>query len=492
MSNKVLNDIVKRTNGEIYIGVVGPVRSGKSTFIRKFMEIKVLPYINDKQIHDKILDELPQSGEGKLITTVEPKFIPSTQIKVVIDNDMNISVRLVDCVGYIIPSAKGYMNDDGTSRLVQTPWFGESIPFEDAATLGTKKVIDAHSHIGIVVTSDGSFGDFSRPEYEKVEEEIISELKNIKKPFVIILNTSKPNAIETTNLVKNLEDKYEIKVIAIDVKNQNENDIDAILKKALEEFDITELNLVVPNWIKHLNDNIEYKEKFNELVNLTTGQFRKMKDIFNIQEVLMESGLFLEVNIDNVDTGSGIVDIGIECDENLYLNIVEEIIGEKLNDKGKFIEVIQDFVKAKEVYKRIGNSLETLDKKGYSLIIPEASQMELLTPELIKDGNRYGIKLKANATVIELVQLKIDSSFEPIIGSKEQAEALMTHMLKNYEEDPNTLWKSEIFGRELGDVINDGVKGKINNINDEIQNKFKESLEKVINNNKGGIIAIIL
>lgn len=492
MSNNILKDVATRTSGEVYIGVVGSVRSGKSTFIRKFIETKVLPFVNDRYIYDKILDELPQSGEGKTIMTVEPKFVPSNIVKITLDDDISFQVRLVDCVGHIIESAKGYQNEDGTSRLVQTPWFSDPIPFDDAAKLGTDKVIESHSNIGIVMSSDGSFGDFSREEYEKVEELVIEELKRLNKPFILVINTTKPNESSTLNLVDELSKKYEISVVAVDVANMNEQDIDTILKTAMDEFEINELNLEFPNWISKLNEDVSFKEQFNDLVSNTTGSFRKMKDIFNIQESFKNSCMFTDVIISNVNAGTGLVDIELTCSDEQYNNVINEILGCDLSNKTDFIEELQMLRKAKKAYDLVGTALDKVEQVGYDIALPVSNSIILDKPELLKDGSRYGIKIKANAPMIQLVKVNVTSCFEPIIGSKEQAEEVINNMIVNYENDPEKLWNSEIFGRKLCDVINDGIKAKVSAIPETVLEKYKTSMEKVVNYGKGGIIAIVL
>lgn len=492
MSNNVFRDIVERTKGEVYIGVVGSVRSGKSTFIRNFFTNKVLPLVKDQFSHDKIQDELPQSGEGKTITTVEPKFIPSNNVKITIENDISFQVRLVDCVGYVMPSSIGYLNEDGTNRLVQTPWFSDAIPFEDAAKLGTDKVISSHTNIGIVMTSDGSFGDFSRQEYEEVEEIVIEELKSHNKPFIIIVNSSKPNAIETKELVENLQNKYNVNVLSVDVLHLDEENIDNILKHALDEFDITELNLDIPDWLNSLEDSIGYKLQFNELISETTGSYRKMKDAFEIQQTLKNSELFTEVLINNIDSTTGVVDIEIKCDDVIYNNVIKEILGEEIDDKTKFISTLQQLKNSNEVYQLVGSAMEKVNELGYGMSLPTVEQMELEEPELFKEGSRYGIKIKASAPMIQLVKVKVMSYFDPIIGSKEQAEELINHMKEDYQNDPEKLWNSEFFGRKLCEVICDGVKAKMNAVPDQVLEKFKQTIEKIVNYGKGGLIAIVL
>ena len=333
MNNDIIKEVANRTKGEIYLGVVGAVRSGKSTFIRRFMEQKVLPLITDETLHSKIQDELPQSADGKTIMTVEPKFIPSNNIKINIGEDINCYLRLVDCVGFVIPSSKGYKNEDGSQRTIKTPWSIDEMPFEDAAIMGTKKVIESHTNIGIVVTSDGSFGDFNRSEYEAIEEQIVNELKSAEKPFVIVLNTSYPNDQKTLNLQSELCDKYNVSVVVLDVLNMNVGDIDKLLKVSLDEFDIEELNINLPNWVNMLNDEITFKHNFNEELSNVTSIYRKMKDVFHMQEVFKSTGMFEQVEVSDINPGTGVVTLDLNCSEESYNQVVEELIGGKLDDK---------------------------------------------------------------------------------------------------------------------------------------------------------------
>lgn len=492
MNNEIMRNVVRRTGGEIYLGIVGSVRSGKSTFIRRFVETKVLPYITDEEIYSKVADELPQSSSGKTIMTVEPKFVPTLNTSIDIAEDLSINIRLVDCVGYVIPSSKGYLNEDGTKRQVQTPWFSDMIPFEEAASLGTKKVIESHSNIGVVLTSDGSFSEFTREEYEEVEQQVIEELKNLNKPFVIVVNTLNPNSEETKELVYELECKYNVKVIAVNAKEMTDKDIDVILKAVLEEFDISEINLNVPEWINELDDDFLYKKEFDEVLSSTTGTYRKMKDVYLIQDKLKECELFDSVYTTDVDPGTGIVNIDITFKEELYKNVLEEIIGEKILDKANFIKILLEFKKSKIVNDRFGDCLEQLDTDGFVITKPTISDMELASPEVIKQSGRHGIKLKAVAPAILMVKLNVESSFEPIIGSAESSSQLINYMLEDYQTNPEKVWNSEFFGRKLCEVINDGVKAKINNVNKDVLLKYKNSMEKVVNNKRGSIIAIVI
>lgn len=493
MSTNIIRDVIFRTNGEMFVGVVGPVRSGKSMFIRKFMELKVLPYIKDNDLRNKVIDELPQSAEGRVIMTVEPKFVPSNAVTINVEDDLVLNVRLVDCVGYIIPSAKGYTNEDKSPRLVRTPWFNENIPFYDAATLGTKKVIENHSNIGIVMTSDGTFGEFSRHEYEECEEKIIDEVKMLNKPFVIVLNTAFPNSEETKKLANYLEEKYDVAVVTVNVKELNEHDVDLILKKALSEFDINELNIKIPSWIQALRNDNPYKREFTEIIDSITGEYRKFKHLEKIKNALSESSdLFEDVRITNVDSGTGNIEITIDCNDELYHQIVRDLIGDSFDERGKFISLLQDFIQAKKEYDCYKSALESVKATGYGIAVPSIEDMVLETPEIIKHSGRYGVKLKALAPSIHMIKVDVESTFEPIIGTEEQSKKLIETIMIGYEDDPTSIWNSEIFGRKLSEVVNDGIKAKLYLIPEHAQQKFRESLEKVVNKGKGGILAIIL
>lgn len=492
MSDSVIRDIVFRTSGEMYIGVVGPVRSGKSMFIRKFIENKVMPYVVDEDTKNKILDDLPQSAEGKTIMTVEPKFVPSNNVYITVENELNLGVRLVDCVGYVIPQAKGYVDEDGKPRIVKTPWFSDDIPFEEAASIGTKKVIENHSNIGILLTSDGSFGEFTRNDYEEIEKKLVEDLKNYDKPFVIVLNSKNPNDSETLNLKEKMELDYQVSVVITDVNNLTSNDIDIILKEALNEFDISKLDIKIPSWISSLNDENSIKKKINEVIDNVTGEFRKFKHIDLIRSKLAECELFKSVVITSLDSGTGEVEIEINCDDELYNQILFDIVGDAINDKGTFIALLQESMNAKVKYDSIKYALESVNTTGYGVATPKIESMTLDTPEIIKQGSRYGVKLRALAPSIHMIKVDVESTFEPIIGSEEQSKILLDKIMADYENNPSGIWDLEIFGRKLSEVVNDGIKAKLYMMPDEIQYKFRESLEKIVNKGKGGILAFIL
>ena len=488
--SSTMKDIVSRTNGELYIGVVGSVRSGKSTFIRKFMEIKVLPYVTDDK--DKIIDELPQSSAGKMIMTVEPKFVPSSPANIVVENEINLNVRLVDCVGYVLKGAKGYLNEDGSYKLVKTPWFVDEIPFVEAATLGTRKVMENHSHIGIVITTDGSFTDFRRYEYEEVEKEIVEEMKKLNKPFVVIMNTKDKNNDNVKFLCEQLTIKYNVSVLPINVEEMTESDVDLILKEALNEFDITKLNINAPNWITNLSNENEIKVKFNNYIKEATGQYRKFKEVNNIIMYLKESELFSDVLVSSLDSGNGEVELTLNCSEELYESILTQLVGPAMLDKGEFIKFLSEAVEAKEEYAKYKAALESVKNTGYGISTPIIDEMVLDEPSIVKQGSRYGIKLRALAPSIHMIKVDVESTFEPIIGTEEQSNKLLEKIMSDYESDPNSSWSSEIFGRKLSEVVNDGVKAKLYLMPDDVQTKMRDCMEKIVNKGKGGLITIIL
>ncbi len=487
--NNVIRDVVFRTNGELYIGVVGSVRTGKSSFIRKFIETKVSPYIDDENLKNKLIDDLPQSSDGKTIMTVEPKFVPSNPININVGEDLNLNIRLVDCVGYVIPSAKGYLLEDGSPRLVKTPWKEEEIPFQEAANLGTKKVIENHSHIGIVLTSDGSFGEFTRDEYELVEEKIVNEMKDLQKPFVIVLNTKDPLSDNSKELAIYIKNKYDVETVAINALTMTDEDINEILRKALSEFDISKLELNVPVWLSNLDSSIKIKKEYNELLDVVTTNYRKFKQVEMMVDYISTSRLFAKVNITNLDAGSGFVSCELQTKDELFDEVLEELLGDIIDDKARFIEFIQTSINAQKIYNHYKDAIEEAQQTGYGISVPLVEEMELDVPQILKQGNRYGIKINAKAPSLHIIKVDVTSSFEPIIGTEDQARILLDE-LENEEE--SSIWDTQVFGRKLSDVVNDGIRSKLLQLKDQDKQKFKESLEKVINSGRGGMITILL
>lgn len=487
MNNDKLNELVKRMNGDLMVAVVGSTRSGKSTFVSKFMQKKILPHIKDDFLKNKLLDELPQTAEGKQIMTVEPKFIPSQQISVEID-DITMNLRFVDSVGYVLDEALGYETEDGP-RYVKTPWFEEEIEFREAALIGTKKIMQNHSNLGIVLTSDGSFGEFTRKSYAKIEAEIITEMKNLAKPFVIVLNTKNPQSLEAINLVKELEELYDESVIACNCKELSEEDIDQIISLALQEFPIQKLNITMPSFIDTLGDEIEMKKEITILLETITGEFRKIKEVEKIVSALNECKYFSTVAIEIADVAEGLVTIKVELAEDAISDLIEELCGKKIETKSDLLEALYTGHKAMNLYDEFNDSLVQCKEYGYGVHIPSLNDMKLLPPTIIKQGGRYGVKVSAIAPSIHLIKVDVESSFSPIIGSLEQSKVLIESLEKNGEDE---IWNKEIFGRKLSEIVNDGIKQKIYALPENSKEKLKDVLSKLINSNRSSLIAIIL
>lgn len=486
--NELLEAIVKRCQGEFYIGVLGPVRSGKSTFIRKFVEAKILPLVTDEYLRHKIIDELPQSSDGKNIMTVEPKFIPNNAITINF-NETSMNVRLVDSVGYVIPNATGYYDDNGP-KMVKTPWFTEAIPFKEAAEVGTKKVMTNHSNIGILLTSDGTVTAFTRQDYETVEETMVRELKETNKPFVVVLNTKDPLNENTVALVNSLKVKYEVSVVAVNALNMDDKDIDLILKEALGEFEISDLDIMLPTYIKNLNDDNNIKKTLMETILNASNNYHKFKEINHLKESLKATNVFKNVELVLEDAASGACKLKLSLDDKYFKDAVTSLLGYELKDQGEFMAIIQEYVTLRDEYKGVRDAIREAKELGYGISYPKVSDMKLLEPEVTQSAGRYGVKLKAIAPSIHMIRVDVESTFEPIIGSLEQSTSLIDSLMK--DDNINAAWDKEIFGRKLSELVNDGIKAKICLVPDKAKMRLKESLNKIVNTGSGGLIAIIL
>ena len=483
----VMKSIASRCGGDIYLGVVGAVRCGKSTFIKKFMESLVIPNISDESERKRALDELPQSAGGKTIMTTEPKFIPATAAKIQID-DFSANIRMIDCVGYVIDSAKGYEDENGP-RLVMTPWFSEAIPFVEAAEIGTEKVIRDHSTIGIVMTTDGSIGEFDRSDYVSAEESVIEELKSINKPFIVILNSVHPMLPETEKLASNLKEKYGVPVIPISVENMQERDMYGILKEALYEFPIEEVKVNMPEWITILSNKHYLKKEYISKIKESVVEVNKLKDIDSITEGFRNCEVISKAYISNVDASLGEVTIQLEAPNGLYNQILNEVIGTDIGSRAKMLALFQEFNETKQEYDQIKGALKMVKQTGYGIATPTLADMKLETPEIIKQGSRYGVKLKAKAPSIHMIKVEVESTFEPIIGSELQSKELIDYLTK---DDNNDIWKSEIFGRSLDVIVQEGIQAKLSMMPDNIRYKLGQTLTKVINKGSNNMIAIVL
>ena len=487
---EIIKNIAKRTGGDIYLGVVGAVRTGKSTFIKRMVETLVVPYIEDEYEKKRTLDEIPQSAQGKTIMTTEPKFIPNQAAKVNID-DFSCNIRLVDCVGYVIPNAKGASDDNGP-RMVKTPWYDEEIPFVEAAEVGTEKVIKDHSTIGIVVTTDGSIGEFNRSDYLEAEERVIEELKAIGKPFIVVLNTTHPTLPETERLAESIKEAHNVPVLPINVDQMNEREMISILREALYEFPVLEVKVNMPEWIAILNANNDIKRKYIDVIRESVMEVDKLRDIEKITEHFRSNEVIEKAYLSDVDPSTGIVTINLEAPSSLYSDVLRDIIKIDVTSKAGLLSLFQDYEEARREYDQIKYALKMVKQTGYGVATPTLSDMKLDTPEIIKQGPRYGIKLKAVASSIHMIRVDVNSTFEPIIGSEVQSKELIDYLMRDYENNPSEIWKSEIFGRSLDNIVQEGIQAKINSMPDNIRYKLQQTLTKVVNKGSNNMIAIVL
>ena len=487
---KIIKDISERTGGDIYLGVVGAVRTGKSTFIKKCIENLVVPNIKDEYEKKRCLDEIPQTAQGKTIMTIEPKFVPSNAATITIE-DFTASIRLIDCVGYVIDAAKGYEDENGP-RMVRTPWYDEEIPFVEAAEIGTEKVIRDHSTIGIVVTTDGSIGEIGRKEYVDAEKTIIDELKEIGKPFIVVLNSTHPNNPETIDLARQLKEEYNVPVMPISVIDMNEKEIYNILKEALYEFPVLSVSVNMPDWIACLSHKHPLKKEYIDKIKESVIDVDKVRDVDTIIDHFNDSENISKAYLSLVNTATGEVTINLEAPDDLYNKVLNDIIGDEINTKAKLISLFQEFNETKEEYSQFKEALKMVKQTGYGTSFPTLKDMKLATPEIIKQGTRYGVKLKAVAPSIHMVRVDVESTFEPIIGSEMQSKELIDHLMKNYDTDPDSVWKSEIFGRSLDVIVQEGIRGKLSLMPDNIRHKLQTTLTKVVNKGSNNMIAIVI
>lgn len=486
---EIIKSITERTGGELYLGVVGAVRTGKSTFIKKFIENLVVPNIEDEYERKRALDEIPQSAQGKTIMTTEPKFVPSNAASIKIDN-FTTSVRLVDCVGYVIPEAKGYEDDNGP-RMVKTPWYDEEIPFVEAAEIGTEKVIKDHSSIGIVVTTDGSIGEISRNSYVEAEERVVSELKEIGKPFIVLLNSTHPMLPETERLAENLKDNYGVPVLPVSVENMVEKDIYSILREALYEFPVLEVKVNMPEWIACLNPDNWLKKVYIEKIRESVIEVDKLRDVEHITAHFSDCEYISKAYLSDVDTSTGEVTVTLQAPDDLYNRVLKEIIGVDITSKTQLLNMFQEYNEAKTEYDQIKTALKMVKTTGYGVASPTLSDMKLDTPEIIKQGSRYGIRLKAVAPSIHMVRVDVESTFEPIIGSELQSKELINYIMKDYDNDADSIWKSEIFGRSLDVIVKEGIQAKLSMLPENARYKLQQTLSKLVNKGSGNLIAIV-
>lgn len=490
-STDIFRDIAERTGGDLYLGVVGGVRTGKSTFIKRFMDLMVLP--NMKNVHDRerAKDELPQSAAGRTVMTTEPKFIPNEAVEIQITPNLNVKMRMVDCVGYRVEGALGYEEEDGP-RMVSTPWFDEPIPFQEAAEVGTRKVITEHSTMGLVVTTDGSITDIPRENYVEAEERVIEEMKDINRPFLMILNSMDADGEETRQLAAELSEKYDVPVIPIDCAQMAQSDILNILEKLLYEFPVNEVNISLPTWVEELEIKHWLRQKFEESVRETVKNVRRLRDVNGAVESLADNDFVDQVSLRSMDMGTGSAAINITSTSELFYQVLSEQSGFNIEGEKELFRLVKDLSVAKREYDKVAQALDEVKEAGYGVVIPTLDELILEEPELIRQGSRFGVKLKATAPSLHIIKADITTELTPIIGTEKQCEELVRYMLSEFEENPQKIWKSEIFGKSVHDLVREGIQNKLTRMPENAQGKLQETLQRIVNEGSGGLICIII
>ena len=481
-------DIQKRTGGEIYIGVLGPVRTGKSTFIKRFMEELVLPVMEDEHAKARAQDELPQSAGGKTITTTEPKFIPNEAAKVVLSGDIPVSVRLIDCVGYMVDGAAGHMEED-VERMVKTPWFDYEIPFTQAAEIGTDKVMNDHSTIGLVITTDGSFGELPRSNYLEAEEKTILALKKTRKPFLVMVNSQRPYSEETKRIVAEINEKYDVSTVAVNCEQLKKDDINMLLEKVLYEFPISSLEFYMPKWVELLPNDNRMKQDIIENVKLLMKDYNTIRNVLD-NPVSMDSEYIKRCKTDAVRLSDGVIRVQLDVEEAYYFEMLTEMVGEPIADEYQLISKLKSFAAMKHEYAKVLDAVNMVRMKGYGVVTPDRDEIVLEKPELIKHGNKFGVKIKASSPSIHMIRANIETEIAPIVGTQEQADDLIGYI--NQTDKENGIWDTNIFGKTIEQLVNDGITAKVAVIGEESQIKLQDTMQKIVNDSNGGMVCIII
>lgn len=485
----IYKDISARTNGDIYIGVVGPVRTGKSTFIKRFMDVMVLPEMEDENDRERATDELPQSAQGKTIMTTEPKFVPKEAAKIKLAEDLEVQVRLIDCVGFMVEGATGHQ-EEGSERMVKTPWFDYEIPFTQAAEIGTQKVIREHSNIGIVITTDGSITELPRESYIPAEEKTVGQLKKLGKPFIVLLNTAKPYSAESQKLSEELALKYSVTVLPVNCEQLRKDDIYRILESILYEFPIERVEFYLPKWVEMLDNAHKIKENVIENAKNILNRFTFARDARNV--ALEPEGEYIKrMKLEKIELSRGRVQILFDIDEKYYYENMSELTGVPIQGEYQLISMIKELAGMKREYDKVSSAMDAVKQKGYGVVTPQLSDIEIEEPVLIKHGNKFGVKIRAQSPSIHMIKANVETEIAPIIGSEEQAQDLIGY-IKTSRDQEDGLWQTNIFGKSIGELVEDGIRSKITMMDDESQLKLQDTMQKIVNDSNGGLVCIII
>lgn len=487
----IYESIAKRSQGDIYIGIVGPVRVGKSTFIKRFMDLLVVPNVKNIYARERLLDEMPQSGSGKTITTTEPKFIPAQAVSLNLPGNMNFKVRLADCVGYLVPGAMGHV-EDGKARMVNTPWDKEKIPFEEAAERGTRKVIEEHSNIGIVITTDGSIGDIPRKNYEEAEARVIGQLRELRKPFVVVLNSTQPESAAAQNLAGQMEQKYSVPVIAADCARISSRQLAGILESVLYRFPLTEVSFRFPGFIEGLDNGHWIKASMIENVKNWSKSLETAGDIQELAKSLPDGEIICGAQVQNMDLGTGEAVIELTVAEDLFYKVVTELMETPVDSDYEFFRLLGEFAAAKKAYDKLSPAMEQVEAGGYGIVQPKLKEMVLGQPEVFRQGNKYGIRLTAKAPSLHIIKTDITTEVSPVVGTEKQSEDLVKYLLTEMEADPARIWETNIFGKTLYEMVAEQMENKLANVPVNIREKVQRSLQKISDEGKEYFICIVI
>ncbi len=482
-------DIQVRCGGEIYIGVVGPVRTGKSTFIKRFMDLMVLPFMNEEYEKERATDEMPQSSGGKTITTTEPKFIPKEAAQITLAGDVDVKVRLIDCVGFMVEGATGHMENDA-ERLVRTPWSAQAIPFTEAAETGTRKVINDHSTIGVVVTCDGSFGDIPRENYREAEDRTIQELRRIHKPFIVLVNTVRPYSEDAKAVAEEIRSRHNVSTLPVNCEQLKREDINTILENILYEFPLTMVEFYMPKWVEMLPAGHPMK---NDMVSRIKELMRQLSNIRSAvtSGINLESNYIKKCKVENINMSNGCIRVRLDVDDNFYYEMLSDLIGEDIKNEYHLLSVLKELSKMRREYVKVLHAVDSVRMKGYGVVTPDREEVRLERPEIIKHGNKFGVKIKAESPSIHMIKANIETEISPIVGTEEQAQDLIKY-ISNADTSEEGIWETNIFGKTVEQLVNDGINGKVSMIGEESQVKLQETMQKIVNDSNGGMVCIII